>query len=277
MQVRRRQSAGFTLVELLVVIAVIAILSGLLIPALASSKERGRRSVCLNNLRQFCLTLQLYGNDSAESLPLGYSDASAADVLNRIANQQSLDSGPIIDQHLPLLARAVRSNLVQVAGRNEKIFVCPNLHAPFTNPGGYYYQGWGVTLGYNYIAGHLQTPWPMLSYPDTSWVSARKLTEDPKLPVLADMNTFTFGESGSIIPHTARGFALVGNNSLGIKPTLPMPQSQNAPDDFHPRRFGGVGGNVAYLDGSAAWKRMRAMKVYRGSSAFGVDGALCLW
>ncbi|HEY6227565.1 MAG TPA: prepilin-type N-terminal cleavage/methylation domain-containing protein [Verrucomicrobiae bacterium] len=272
----RKGTAGFTLIELLVVIAVIAILSALLIPALANSKERGRRTACINNLRQFYLTLHLYAVDASDALPLGYSDGGEFAVRNRIALSQSLDGGLPIDQHLPLLSRTMRTNLVQIAG-DEKILICPNLHAPFSDRGGYFYDGWGKLLGYNYMGGRLQTPWPTLPYPGTSWVSPRKLTDDPGATVLADLNTFTYGENGSIIPHTPRGWVLVGSSSFGIKSTMPIPGTVNGPDDLHPRRFGGTGGNVAHLDGSASWKRMRDMKVYRGSSAFGADGALCLW
>src|SRR3954471_16067858 len=245
-------------------------------PALANSKERGRRTVCRNNLRQFYLTLHLYAVDAADALPLAYSDAGELDVRNRVASNQSLDGGAVIDQHLPLLARTMRTNLVQIAG-DEKILICPNLHAPFSNHGGYFYPGWGTLLGYNYMAGHLQTPWPTLPYPGTSWISPRKLTDDPSATVLADLNTFTYGENGSIVPHTARGWILVGSSSFEIKSTVPNPSTVTGPDDLHPRKFGGAGGNIARLDGSVVGKRMRDMKVYRGSSAFGADGALCLW
>jgi prepilin-type N-terminal cleavage/methylation domain-containing protein/prepilin-type processing-associated H-X9-DG protein len=62
---------AFTLVELLVTIAIIAILAALLLPALASGKAQGRRVACLSNLRQMGIAIQSYASDFNGSIPYG--------------------------------------------------------------------------------------------------------------------------------------------------------------------------------------------------------------
>jgi prepilin-type N-terminal cleavage/methylation domain-containing protein/prepilin-type processing-associated H-X9-DG protein len=66
---RRNFLRAFTLIELLVVIAIIAILAAMLLPALARAKEAGKRTACLNNLRQLSLSAQMYVSDSQSFYP----------------------------------------------------------------------------------------------------------------------------------------------------------------------------------------------------------------
>ncbi|MCX6375646.1 MAG: type II secretion system protein [Armatimonadetes bacterium] len=65
-----RRRAGFTLIELLVVMAIISVLAGLIFPAYAPAKARGRMVSCLNNLRQLGFALSMYADDHEGRYPL---------------------------------------------------------------------------------------------------------------------------------------------------------------------------------------------------------------
>ncbi len=68
---RRRRRQGFTLIELLVVISIIGILVGLLLPAINSAREAGRRAQCQSNMRNVVLAIVGYATNNNQYPPSG--------------------------------------------------------------------------------------------------------------------------------------------------------------------------------------------------------------
>jgi prepilin-type N-terminal cleavage/methylation domain-containing protein/prepilin-type processing-associated H-X9-DG protein len=64
---RRRE--GFTLIELLVVIAIIGILAAMVFPVFARARESARKAVCLSNVKNIALAIQMYLADNNDTLP----------------------------------------------------------------------------------------------------------------------------------------------------------------------------------------------------------------
>jgi len=71
MHCSRPKSPGFTLIELVVVIGVIALLMALLFPALAAAKRTARKTACASNLRQVGLAIHLYADENQGWIPYG--------------------------------------------------------------------------------------------------------------------------------------------------------------------------------------------------------------
>lgn len=65
----KMKNRAFTLVEILVVIAIIAVLAAITIPALSMAKQRSQDAVCLANLRQLGVALYGYASDNNDRLP----------------------------------------------------------------------------------------------------------------------------------------------------------------------------------------------------------------
>lgn len=137
---------GFTLVELLVVIATIAVISAMLLPALASTRTNSAKINCLNNLKQIGLAFRTWEGNHAGRYPMAVSTSQGgvADYLSH-SSGTSTPTAPTKGVLAPGMAYMVASNELS----STKILFCPsdNIH-----------PGSATNFTYQDLLGYSTTP-----------------------------------------------------------------------------------------------------------------------
>ncbi|MFC1781830.1 type II secretion system protein [Planctomycetota bacterium] len=86
------KSRGFTLVEFLVVIAIIVLLLSILLPTMKAAREQGKRAVCLSNLKQLTFGWVIYADTNDDRICTAY--VGEQDAWVNIAGETSGPSAP---------------------------------------------------------------------------------------------------------------------------------------------------------------------------------------
>lgn len=231
-----RRASAFTLVELLAVVAIIAILIALLMPALTLARQHAARVKCAAHLGQIGLAVAMYANEQKGSIPVAYSYPVAGWL-----------GGYHWTDHLAPYLRRQTGEHETVGDRDLSVlWGCPlwdGIAEPMQNE--YWGKAWKVGYGYNCLP--LLPDRPTMSFKDSMLIN---------LEIGHDGRYFKLCE---IMQHSDRGMAADASDVyIGIPypwdPSAPMGRQQygNMSPTRHGRWGSAAGVNALFYDGHVA-------------------------
>jgi len=184
---------GFTLVELLVSIAVISILAGLLLPVLKRARDQAHMVQCMGNLRQQYHVYTFYLEDSSSYFPPGFYQYALYPYIT--------------DEAVPLQADGDPNNWKMKTRGSVEILMCPTL-APLYSPGPHdwgrsamwvntynaYAQNTGIGAYYNKLSNSWWRDWWWPLYGDMAFHRPTQVRVPEGTHLISDSGDYDGGE-----------------------------------------------------------------------------------
>lgn len=237
--VAMKRTAGFTLVELLVVISIIGMLVGLLLPAVQMARESARRISCLNNLKNVGIAIHNFA-DANKAVPLG------SERLNGTEHAWSTRILPYLEQRQVFQQFDFQKPWNQPGPNGQaglsklSVYRCPSSLLDFDGK-----------IDYGGVTGTTLTQLPLGDGPNEAFGCGAMVVSSPSQRRMINFGSFTDGLSSTICvaesidrSPSAAGRWACGLNCFSQGEGLAVHNGQGDMESKHP-----MGVPIAYVDG----------------------------